>query len=417
MTVGLAPEQIESEVDKRLRDFSRSARLPGFRPGKVPVKILRQRYGEKVQREVFGELVQSTFTEALTQENLNPAGMPKIEQDIDPSAKRYAYTAVFEVLPTFEIASLEGKVLKRPRAEVAEEDIDALVERMRAQRKTWGEVERPARDGDKLTISYVGTIDGEAFDGGSAQDIELELGSGRMIPGFESGLLGAAAGEERTLDIQFPDDYPADHLKGKPVAFVVSVKRVSESSLPEADADFVKAFGVEDGDLDRFRQDVRGNMERELKQRVDAKIKGQVMELLLETNQIDLPRVLVTQEIRTLKEQTKKTGGGSPIELPDALFLESARRRVALGLIIAEVVRSNNIQVDEVRVHEAVADMASTYERPQDVVDYYYSKKENLAPVETLALEGQVVDWVSEQVTVEDEPASFRELTEPGASA
>jgi trigger factor len=417
MTVGLESEQIDSAVDKRLREFARTARLPGFRPGKVPVKILRQRYGGQVRHEVFGELVESSFAEAVSKEELRPAGVPQIEPDIDATAKRYAYTAVFEVLPQFDLATLEGKTLKRPIAEVTDGDLEAMVTQLREQRKTWNTVERPAQEGDQLTISFTGTMDGEPFEGGSGEDAKIELGTGRMIPGFEDGLIGARAGDERRLDLQFPDQYHVENLKGKPVVFDVRIGAVAEPVLPEVDADFAKAFGVEDGDLDRFRADVRANMERELKERIDARVKNQAMNLLLEANQIDLPGVLVNHEIQALKEQARRNVSGGNLELPDELFQEQARRRVAIGLIIGEVVKANGIKVDEDRVREVVEDMASTYEEPQQVIDYYYSKQEHLASVKSLTLENQVVDWVMEQASVEDDPASFKELTSPVAGA
>lgn len=413
MTVGLEPEQIDVAVDRRLREFARSARLPGFRPGKVPVKILRQRYGGQVRQEVFGELVKLSFAEALTNEELRPAGTPQIEPDIDESAKRYAYTAVFEVLPQFELGALEGKILKRPVAEVTEADLEVMLGQLREQRKTWSAVARPAQAGDQLTISFTGTMNGEPFEGGSAEDAKIELGSGRMIPGFEDGLIGAMAGDERRLDLKFPDEYNAEHLKAKPVSFEVRVGEVAEPVLPDVDSDFAKAFGVVDGDLDRFRSDVRENMERELKERIDARIKNQAMDLLLEVNQIDLPDVLVKEEVRALKEQARQRMQGGNFELPDELFQEQARRRVSLGLIIAEVVKANGIEVDRDRVREVVEDMASTYEQPQQVIDYYYSHKEHLASVESLTLENQVVDWVMKQATVEDETATFEDLTAP----
>lgn len=415
MTVGLEPERIDTEVDKRLREFARTARLPGFRPGKVPVKILRQRYGGHLRQEVFGELIQSSFSEALAQEELRPAGAPQIEPELDESAKRYAYTAVFEVLPQFELAALEGKTLKRPVSEVRDEDLDAMVKRLREQRKAWNPVERPAETGDQLTISFAGTVDGEPFDGGSGEDTKIELGSGRMIPGFEDGLVGAQAGDERRLDLQFPDEYHAEHLKGKPVVFEVRVGEVAEGVLPEVDAELAKQFGVADGDLDKFHADVRQNMERELKERVEARVKNQAMDLLLEANQIDLPSVLITQETKALKDQMRQNMnmGASSFELPDELFQDQARRRVALSLIIAEVIKANDINVDQDRVREAVEDMASTYEQPQEVIDYYYSKKEHLVSVESLTLENQVVDWVLDQAIVEDEVTTFQELTAP----
>ena len=418
LTVALEPERIESAVEHRLRDFSRSARLPGFRPGKVPARILRQRYGEQIRSEVVGELIQSTFGEALTQEGLNPVAQPTFAVDMDPEAGRYAYTATFEVLPEFELGSLAGKQVKRPMVELQDADLEALIERLREQRKTFNEVDRPAQDGDRLKVSFTGTLDGEEepFPGGTGTDLQLILGSGQMIPGFEAGLFGASAGEERVLELSFPDTYHAEHLKGKAASFAVTVHAVTEPKLPEVDADFAKAFGVEDGDLDRFRQDVRANMSRELKQRVDARVKSQVMDLLLEANPIEIPQALITQEIQSLKEQMRQNLRGSPkIELPDNLFADNARRRVALGLVLAQVVKANQLKADPARVREAVEDMASTYENPQEVVDFYYSNKDHLASVEALALEGQVVDLVLTQVEVEDQPQSFQELMGPAA--
>ena len=418
LTVALEPERIESAVENRLRDFSRSARLPGFRPGKVPVRMLRQRYGDQMRTEVIGELMQSTFGEALVQTGLSPVAQPTFNVDMDPHAGRFAYTATFEVLPEFELGSLAGKHVKRPLVELLDADLEVLIERLREQRKTFNEVERPAMDGDRLKISFTGTLAGEQepFPGGAGTNFQLILGSGQMIPGFEAGLVGASAGDERVLELSFPEEYHAEHLKGKAVSFAVTVHAVAEPKLPEVDADFAKAFGVEDGDLERFRQDVRANMSRELKQRVDARVKSQVMDLLLEANPIEIPNSLINQEIQTLKEQMRQNlRGNTKIELPDQLFEGNARRRVALGLVLAEVVKSNQLKADPDRVREAVEDMASTYENPQEVVDYYYSNKDHLASVEALALEGQVVDWVLTQVEVQDQPQTFQELMGPAA--
>jgi len=411
MTVGLESERIDAEVEKRLREVARSATMRGFRPGKVPLNVLRRRFGGQVLQEVFGELVKESFSEAVAKEELLPAGAPEIEPDIDESAKHYTYTAVFEVLPEFSLGTLEGKSIKRPVAEVTDADLEAMLMRLREQNKTWRPVERPARSGDRLDISYSSELDGEPLEGGSAKDTKIELGLGRMISGFEDGLLGAQPGDERCLDLQFPEDYPAEHLRGKPVTFDVRVGEVAEPVIPELDADFAKVLGIADGDLDRFRSDVRRNMERELKERIDAKVKGQAMDLLLETNQIELPEVLISEEIEALKRQARQSTRRGNLELPDDLFRDQARRRVALGLILREVVKVNGIQVDPDRVREVVEDMASTYEHPQQFIDSYYANKDYLARVESLTLEGQVVAWVMNQVTVEDEPTTFDELT------
>lgn len=412
MRIDLPFERIQGEVDKRLQQMARSARLPGFRPGKVPLKLLRQRYGEQLQQEVFGELVQSSFSEAVAQESLRPAGMPRIEPEIDRGEQRFGYTAVFEVLPQFELASLAGKVVKRPVAQVTDDDLEAMIERLRAQRKTWAPTDGPAVSGHRLTVSYAGTIDGEPFEGGSSSDTQVELGSGRMIPGFEEGLIGASAGETRALELQFPDTYHRKELAGRPVHFEVKVDAVLQPVLPEVDAAFARNLGIEDGDLERFRADVRANLERELAQRTKARTKEQVMDLLVSANTIEIPAVLVQEEIRSLKDQMRQNIGGGRMELPDNLFEDSARRRVALGLIIAEIVKQNGIKADPARIRAAVEDMAVTYEQPQEVIDYYYGDRQRLAPVESLVLEEQVMDWVLDQVTVENESLSFAQLTE-----
>ncbi len=415
MRIDLPFEQIQGEVDKRLQSLARSARLPGFRPGKVPMKLLRQRYGEQVQQEVFGELVQSTFSEAVASESLRPAGMPHIEPHIDRETRSFAYTAIFEVLPQIELSDLSGKQVKRPVAEVMDADLEAMLERLRTQRKTWEPVDRLSQSGDRLTIAYAGTIDGEAFPGGTSEESQIEIGSGRMIPGFEDGLIGASAGESRTIHVTFPEDYQAEHLAGKPARFEVTVKAVSAPVLPELDAELARAFGIEDGDLERLRADVRTNMERELRERLKARAKERVMDLLLESNAIDIPSALVAEEVRALKEQMREKLGGGRMELPDNLFEESARRRVTLGLIIAEIVKRHEIAADPARVREAVQEMAATYEDPQEVVDYYFADRQRLASVESLVLEDQVVDWVLTQVAVEDESMSFAQVTEGAA--
>lgn len=409
-------EQIAGEVDKRLQQIARSARLPGFRPGKVPMKLLRQRYGDQVEREVFGELAQSSFSEAVSANALRLAGAPQFEPEIDPEAKRFGFTAIFEVLPEVTLASLEGQSVKRPVARVADADLDAMIERLRTQRKQWVAVERAAQSGDRVTVSFVGTMDGEPFQGGSATGAQIELGATRMIPGFEDGLIGAAAGDARTLDLQFPEDYHAAELAGRPARFEVTVEQVAEPKLPELDAEFARAFGVADGDLERFRSDVRANMERELKQRIQARTKEQAMDALLAAHSLEVPAVMVAGEIQALKEQMAQSLGNARMELPDALFEDSARRRVTLGLIVAELVKQHGIKPDAARVRAAVEEMAATYESPQEVVDYYFGDRQRLAPIESLVLEEHVVDWVLTQVTVEDEEQTFAQMTDAAAN-
>lgn len=411
MKIELPFEQIAVEVEKRLQQLGRSARLPGFRPGKVPMRLLRQRFEDRVRQEVFGEQVQSSFLEALTQESLNPAGMPQIEPDIDLDAQRFGFTAIFEVMPEFELASLSGRVLKRPVCELTDADLEEMIERLRNQRKTWAAVDRPCQNGDQVTISFAGTVDGEAFEGGASSGFKLELGAGRMIAGFEDGLIGASVGEQRTLDLTFPDPYQAAHLAGKPVRFEVTLDAVAEPQLPAVDAEFAQAFGVEDGDVERFRADVRANMERELKQRLEARTKEQVMDLLFEANPIDLPQAPVQGEMQSMAEQMEQALGGGKLNLPASLFESGARRRVALGLILGKIIKDRELKVDAARVRERVEQLAATYEHPQAVIDYYYGDRSRLGTVETVVLEEQVVELVLTQVTVEDETIGFAELT------
>ena len=413
MTVGLSAEQFEVEVDSRLQKVGRTARIAGFRPGKIPLKVLRQRFGGKVRSEAFGDLVQSSFAEAVAQQNLRPAGAPRIVPTIEDGGN-YGYTATFDVLPSFSLGSIADAVIRRPSAEVQDADLAAMLDHLREQHKTWVSVERPAEKGDRVMASFTGTVDGEEVAGASAKDRPIELGAGRLIPGFEEGLIGVVAGESRTLDLTFPEGYQATQLAGKPVTFEVAVAKVDAPVLPEIDAELARAFGVADGDVDRFRSDVRANMERELRQRIQARLKTQAMDALLAANPIPVPGILVRQEISALREQTRQNAGATDIQLPDVLFEESAKRRVALGLILAEVVQRNGIVVDASRVRATVQEMASTYEDPSEVVDYIYSNKDRLAPIENMVLEDQVVDWALGEARVEDESLSFQDLTEAG---
>jgi trigger factor len=415
LTVELQAEEINQEVEKRLKNISRTARMDGFRPGKVPMKILRTRYGLQLQQEVFGEKIQSSYAEAIAQEKLHPAGMPKIEPDIHQGqdSARFAYTAVFEVLPEIELTSLANVSIKRPVAEVDDADVDDMVQRLIKQRQTWEDVERAAEDGDQVQISFKGTIDGETFEGGEANEVPLVLGSGVMIEGFEAGLMGASAGEKRTLELKFPDDYRVEKLAGKPVVFEIEVAKVAQPVVPKLDENLAKSFGVESGDIDQFKADIRKNMNQELKQRIQSKVKDQAMGVLLDAHDIQVPEALVDNEIENLRKQARQGAPmGSNMELPRDLFEPDAKRRVALGLIIAEVVKRNKITVDQKRVAGAIEDLAASYEDPRQVVEFYNSNRNQRASVENLILEEQVVDWVLEQAQVEDVQSSFKEITE-----
>ncbi len=417
MTVELPAEQVNQEVEKRLKTISRTAKVDGFRPGKVPLSVIRKRYLDQVLMEVHGELIQSTYFDALGQEKLQPAGDPLIEPVQKQPGEGFGYTAIFEVMPEIELGDMADQAIQRPVAEVSDEDVSQMIEKLRKQRTTWNDVERKSEDGDQVTINFKGTIDGVAFEGGTADNIPLELGSNSMIEGFEPGLVGAKAGENRTLELAFPEDYHAENLKGKDTVFEVEVIKVAEAVIPELDEEFIAAFGMEDGTIETLQSEIRSNMERELEDKIGALVKERAMDALIAANEIPIPKSMVKQEAQTLKEQTKQNmeqyGQQSSMDLPLDLFEDQAKRRVALGLIVAEVIKVNEIKLDEEKVKEKIEIFAQTYEKPQEVIDYYASNQEQLALVQNIVLEEQVVDWVMEQAKIEDVESGFEEITAP----
>jgi trigger factor len=411
MTVEVPVDQVNQAVESRLKSLARTVRLDGFRPGKVPLKVVRQRFGERARQEAYGELIQSTFQEAAVEQNLRPAGEPSIE--LKEKDETFGYVAEFEVMPEITLADMKETSVERPVAEVTEADVDAMLDKLRRQRTTWNTVDRAARDGDRVTVSFVGKIDGEPFEGGSAERVPLVLGSGAMIEGFEQGLLGAAAGDGRSLELQFPEDYRVESLAGKPVVFEITIDEIQEPLLPAIDADFARALGVADGSVDNLRREVRGNMERELRQKVRAGLKQRVMDLLVDSHDLTVPRVMVDSEAARLKEQAReemaRRGQASGVDLPLDVFREDAARRVKLGLLIAEVVKANGIRVDESRMRQLAEEYATAYEDPAEVVNFYLSDRNARSSLENLALEEQVVDWVLGQARVEDKQTTFDE--------
>ncbi|MCU7890904.1 MAG: trigger factor [Candidatus Thiodiazotropha sp. (ex Ustalcina ferruginea)] len=413
LTVELPAEQVEVEVTKRLKQIGRTAKLDGFRPGKVPMNMLRRNYGGQVLQEVYGHMIETSYQEAIQQEKLHPVGRPKIEPKEATEEGLFSYVATLEIMPEVELTKLEGEI-KRPVAEVGDQDIEAMIEKLRKQKATWNSVERAAEEGDQVKINFSGMVDGEAFEGGSAEGVDLVLGSKRMIDGFESGLVGMVKEEKRSIDLKFPDDYQVEELAGKPVKFEVEVNEVSEEILPSLNDEFAKDFGA-DGGVDKLKTDIRENMERELDQRIKSKIKSQAMDLIYQLNQIDLPNALIEEEIEALRKQTREEmgqqGAGS-FELPHEMFEEQAKRRVTLGLVIGEIIKQNDIQVDNDRVRKTIEEFAASYEQPEEVVKYYYGNQQQLASVQNVVLEDQIVDWVMDQATVSDEQTTFAALTE-----
>lgn len=421
MTVELPAEKINEAVEHRLKEVSRTVKLDGFRPGKVPMSVVRKQFSEQVRQEIFGDLVQSSYFEALSQEKLEPAGQPTIEPNEDVAEGAMGYTAIFEVMPEVKVNALTDAVISRPVAEVTDADMDQMIDKLRKQRTTWSEVDRASQDGDQVTINFKGFLEGEAFEGGSADGVPLVLGSGGMIDGFESGLVGAKAGEKPTLALTFPEDYQAEHLAGKAATFEVEVTQVAEPVLPELDDEFAKSFGTQEGGIEEMKQEIRSNMGRELADRISSMVKEQAMDALLEKNPLDVPQALVQQESQALLQQTKANmqqgGQESGIDLPTSLFEDQAKKRVSLGLLIAEIIRENEIKLDEGRVRAKVEQFAASYERPQEVIDHYYGDKQQLSAVENVVLEEQVVDWILEQAKVEDSPSTFDAVMNPQAPA
>ena len=420
MTVGIPADRIENEVNKRLQQTAKRARVDGFRPGKVPMSVIRKRFGASAHQEVIGEVIQSSFYEAIMQEKLNPAGAPSVEPKSMEAGKDFEYVATFEVYPEVTLAGFEAISVERPESEVTDADVDTMLETLRKQNTRFEAVERAAENGDQVTIDFVGKIDGEAFQGGTANGTNLVLGSGRMIPGFEEGLVGAKAGDSLTLKVTFPEDYQNLDLAGKAAEFETTVQAVAAPALPELNDEFFAQFGVNEGGLEGFRAEVRKNMERELRQAIKTKVKGQVMDGLLKTNTVEVPKALISNEIDRLREQAVQQFGGANIQasqLPAELFEEQAKRRVSLGLIVAEVVKQNDIKPDNDRVRAMVEELASAYQEPEQVVNWYYQNEQQLGEIQSVVLEEQVVDTVLQKAQVTDKKVAYEEAVKPAQPA
>lgn len=416
MEVQVPAERIEKAVDERLQRLSRTVRLKGFRPGKVPVKVVRQQFGDQVRQEVLGDVVQKTFAEALTQQNLTPAGGPKIEPLDVQQGGDLKYRAIFEIVPEIELKGVEGMEIKRPVAEVTSADIDAMVENLREQRATFVAVDREARDTDRVTVDFDGTIDGLAFDGGKGEDVPIVLGQRRMLEDFEQALIGTRAGEQKVVDITFPSDYPPS-TAGKSARFEVKIKSVEERRLPELDEEFAKSFGIEEGGMERLREEVKENMERELAEAVRARLKKQVMDGLIAANQIELPKTMIEAQVRELQlDAARRIGARDASQVPPAEgFQDAARRRVALTLLVTELVRHAGLKVDQAKVTARFEDLAAQFPDPQQALQAYRTNPQLQRQMEAAVLEDQVVEWVVERAKISDESTTFKELMNFGA--
>ena len=411
-------DKVESEVTQRLQKATKTVNIKGFRKGKVPLNVVKQQYGKAVRQEVVGETVNSSFYEAIKQEDLEPVGQPKIEAVVDNAGQDLEYTAVFEVYPTVKLADLSKVSITRPVADINSEDLEKMIDVLRNQQASFDETDKPAVDGDKLNIDFVGTLRGKKeFPGGSAEGQDLVLGSNSMIPGFEEGLVGVSAGDETDLKLKFPKDYHAEEIKGKTVTFAVKVNTVSAKTLPALDDDFFAMYGVEAGGEEKFREDIEANMQRELNNAIRNNVKNRIMDQLYTLNKVDVPQALVANEIVQLKKQMiQQFGGGQEIDLnmlPDDMFQAKATRRASLGVIVSEVVKVESLTPDDAQVRTRVDEIASTYETPKEVVDYYYSKPELLSSVEAVVLEDQVTELVLSKGKVKEEKLSYEDAVKP----
>jgi len=408
MTVQVPSERVEQEVQSRLASMSKTVRLDGFRPGKVPLKVVEKKYGQQVRLEVVDQVVNSTLQEALSRENIRPVGQPSIETKSVQSGGPLEYVATFEVFPELSDSLKYDFSVTRPIVEIIKEDIDNMLGNLRKQRATWNIVERPAQQGDQVIIDFEGSIDGAPFAGNKAEQMSLELGSNTMIPGFEDQLTGASASDDRTVKITFPDDYQAAEVAGKEAEFRVKLHSVSEQVLPELDDDFARAFGVNENGMEGLKDEVSNNMQRELDGLVASKMKEQVFSGLVKCNPVDVPRIMIESEIQQL--QSQESGKGM-----DPSTLEAtAERRVKLGVLVSEIVKQNNIMVDPDRVRGVVDTIAASYEKPEEVVQWYYGNQDMLANVQSSVIEEQVVEWVvaNSGIDVTDRETSFAELVD-----
>jgi trigger factor len=412
MQVQVPAERVSKEIAERLKKLSRTARLKGFRPGKAPLTVIRQQFGVQVHREVIGELLQSSFAEAVTERRLSPAGNPRIEPQSIDEGQDLKYVATFEVFPEVALQPMDSLDLDRVTAEVVESDIDAMIERLRKQQMKYLPVARAAAAGDRVTIDFLGKIDGAEFTGGKGENIAIVLGDGKMLPQLEQGLIGAAPGEHRDIDVNFPADYRAAELAGKLAIFGTEIKTVEEPTLPEIDEEFCKSFGVTEGGIPKLREDVAANMRRELEQNLRNRNKTVVMEKLYQANPIDVPNALLESQIRDMQIETMRRTGAKDVSQapPREPLVGPARRRVALGLIINDVIRRENLLLDPKRADARLDEMVGAYGDAAALKRAYQQNADAMRQVESLALEDQVVDWILAHAKVRETVSSFKEV-------
>lgn len=419
MTVGIPSDKVDAAVNQRLQEASRTVKINGFRPGKVPMSVVQKRYGAGIRQEVVGEMMRDAYMQALEEQKLQPAGYPKFEPKSTEAGADVEFVAVFEVYPEFTVGALDQIKVKKETAEVVDADIDQMISNLREQSAKWVESEKAAEEGDKVTIDYKGTVDGEAFEGGTAENATVQIGSKRMIPGFEEGLVGLKAGDTKTLDVNFPEDYQAENLKGKAAKFDVTVRAVAERELPEIDEAFFASYGVEGKDLDGFREELRKNMTREAANASSNKVKQQVVDQLVEQVAVEVPAALISNEVdRMRQEAVQRFGGGQnldPSALPAELFTEQAKKRVQTGLIFAQIIKEQELEATDDQVRAKIEELAGSYQDPEQFIEYFMNNAEQKAQIESSVLEDQVVDKVLEQGQVEEATVSYEDAVKPPA--
>ncbi|QDP73137.1 trigger factor [Legionella israelensis] len=420
LTISVPAEKIEEEVSERLRDLARKVKIDGFRPGKVPMHVIKSRFSDNVRQEVARDMVQSTLYEALKEKDLNPAGYPYVDPQTIEAGKDFTYTATFEIFPEFEIVELDKKEVEKIKSEVKDKDVDEMIERLREQNKEWKEVSRKVKKDDKVIIDFEGSIDGEPFEGGSANDYEVIIGSGSMIPGFEEGIEGHKKDETFDVDVNFPDDYGHKELAGKKATFKITIKNILEGEKPELNDAFAEKFNVGEGGVEALKKDIKENMERELERRVNAMNKEKVFDKLMEINVFDLPAALIDKEIEHLKHDMyhrlfghKHHDNEKIPDFPRELFEEQAKRRVHLGLLFSEYVKKHELIADDERVEATIDKLAGAYEKPDELRSLYKSNKEHRAEIEALVLEDVVAEKIVSQATIKEKKLSYDEVMNP----
>jgi trigger factor len=413
LEVAVPGERVTGEVDARLKQLGRTARIKGFRPGKVPFAVLRRQFGSQVHAETVSDLMRSTFAEAVNQQKLRPAGGPRIEPIAIAPGTELRYAAIFEVLPDVLLHPLQSIAVERPSAQIGEPDVDAMIESMRAQRPVFTPVERAAQEGDRVALDFEGRIDGEVFPGGKGEGMAVTIGAHRVLPEIEQALVGMAVGSSKTIAAQFPADYGAKAVAGKSAEFDLKLAKVEERSLPAVDEEFLRAFGVQEGGVSELREEVRKSMEQEMAEAVRGRMRDQLFDALYRDNPLEVPQGMLEAQISELQAQAmRRVGTQDPAQAPARGTLEAnARRRVALGLLIGEIVREQGLKVDRARVEQKLESVSASYPDPQEARRQYLASREAMEQLESSALEDQVLDWALTQVKIVDKPSAFRELT------